>query len=143
MKMSEGLKRIKELLDAIEGTDIEEISCEKGGLNIGIRKKSGISAVMSAVRDGKEEQPVAEEPVQTETVVSHSVGLFRDSMPPSRKALVKAGQKVSKGDKLGAIESMKILKEIISPVDGKVVKKYVKNGSPVEYGQKLFDIEIV
>ena len=140
METKKGLKRIKELLDAVEGTDINRISVEDNGLKIGILKMPVIPKETGAKSGGKKKEKAPKEIVE---VVSHSVGIFRDSPPPSRKALAKMGQEVNKGQKLGFIESMKILKEIVSSVKGRVSKKYVKSGDPVEYGQKLFDIEIV
>jgi acetyl-CoA carboxylase biotin carboxyl carrier protein len=141
METNKGLKKIKELLDAVEGTDIRSVSVEENGLKIGITKmpeaeESGNGKSGAAKKKEKKPREIVE-------VTSHSVGIFRDSPPPSRKALAKAGQEVNKGQKLGFIESMKILKEIVSPAKGKISKKHIKSGDPIEYGQKLFDIEIV
>ena len=76
-------------------------------------------------------------------IASHAVGIFREYIPPARKVLVKIGQKVNKGEKLGFIESMRIMKEVTSPAKGIVTAKFVKHGSPVEYGQKILEVEIV
>lgn len=144
MKLEAGIKRIKELLRAVKDTDIEEIHYEKGGIDIGFRRKLDGEKIKSGATEKEVREKMTQEiPVKIEEVISHSVGLFRDYITPSRKVLTKVGQKVSSGENIGAIESMKIIKEIISPVDGKIVKKLVKHGDPVEYGQKLFEIEVV
>jgi acetyl-CoA carboxylase biotin carboxyl carrier protein len=39
------------------------------------------------------------------------------------------------------IEAMKLMNEINSDVDGEVVKVYVENGQPVQYGERLFAIK--
>ncbi len=136
MKIKEGEKRIKQLLEVIKDTDIKEIYYKKDGLNIGIRKS-----------DLKEDSKIHEKPEKKKdlhnkivNVTSHSVGFFRDYMLPSKKVLAKEGQVIKKGQKLGIIESMKIMKEIISPVNGIIYKKYINNGNAVEYGQKLFEV---
>ena len=41
------------------------------------------------------------------------------------------------------IEAMKLMNEIQAETTGEVVKIYVENGQPVEYGQPLFGIKIV
>ena len=40
------------------------------------------------------------------------------------------------------IEAMKLMNEIQAEVSGEIVKTYVQNGQPVEYGQPLFGIKI-
>ncbi len=141
MKLKKGIERIKELLYVIKDTDIEEIYFEKDGLNIGVKKKITEESPVSETEQ-KEEKPEQNEKEIVE-VVSHCVGLFRDALPPARKPLAKVGQSVNKGQKIGFIESTKIMKEVVSPVKGVVLEKFVKYGAPVEYGQKLFDIEVV
>lgn len=142
MKLQSGIKRINELIESIKGTDIEEIYFEKDGLNIGIKKDSAPDA-----KSGEAEQ--AKEASSTHSashivdVISHSVGLFRDSIPSSKKVGLKVGQSINKGQKLCFIESMKIMKEVVSPVKGEIAEKLVKNGDPVEYGQILFKINVV
>jgi biotin carboxyl carrier protein len=38
------------------------------------------------------------------------------------------------------VEAMKLMNEIESDVSGEVVRIFVENGQPVEYGQPLFGI---
>jgi biotin carboxyl carrier protein len=47
---------------------------------------------------------------------------------------------VQVGQPLCIIEAMKLMNEIESEVAGEVVRIYVENGQPVEYGQALFAI---
>ena len=44
------------------------------------------------------------------------------------------------GQVLCIIEAMKLMNEIESDVAGEVVKIFVENGNPVEYGEPLFGI---
>jgi len=52
------------------------------------------------------------------------------------------GSRVSKGKVLCIIESMKLMNEIESDVEGEIVEVYARNGQPVEYGEKLFGIRL-
>jgi acetyl-CoA carboxylase biotin carboxyl carrier protein len=47
---------------------------------------------------------------------------------------------VRNGQVLCIIEAMKLMNEIESDVSGTIVKRYVENAQPVEYGQPLFAI---
>jgi biotin carboxyl carrier protein len=38
------------------------------------------------------------------------------------------------------VEAMKLMNEIQAETSGEIVKIYVENGAPVEYGQPLFGI---
>ena len=50
------------------------------------------------------------------------------------------GGKVDSGQTLCIIEAMKLMNEIESDVAGEVVRIFVENGQPVEYGEPLFGI---
>jgi biotin carboxyl carrier protein len=50
------------------------------------------------------------------------------------------GQMVEEGMTLCIVEAMKLMNEIPSDVAGEIVNIYVENGSPVEFGQRLFGI---
>ena len=53
---------------------------------------------------------------------------------------MKVGDQVIVGQVLCIIEAMKLMNEIESDVAGEIVKKFVSNGQPVEYGQPLFAV---
>lgn len=74
------------------------------------------------------------------TINSPIVGTFYSSSSPNKPAFVKVGDTVQKGDVLCIIEAMKVMNEIKSDVDGKIVEILVNNESMVEYNQPLFKI---
>ena len=47
---------------------------------------------------------------------------------------------VESGQILCIIEAMKLMNEIESDAAGEIVKRFVQNGQPVEYGQSLFAV---
>jgi acetyl-CoA carboxylase biotin carboxyl carrier protein len=55
-------------------------------------------------------------------------------------AFVKIGSNVEPESVVCIIEAMKLMNEIQAEASGEVVKIYVENGQPVEYGQPLFGI---
>jgi acetyl-CoA carboxylase biotin carboxyl carrier protein len=44
------------------------------------------------------------------------------------------------GQVLCIVEAMKLMNEIESDAAGEIVKRFVQNGQPVEYGQRLFAV---
>ena len=73
-------------------------------------------------------------------VKSPIVGTFYESPSPGTPAFVKIGDQVEHGQVLCIIEAMKLMNEIESDASGEIVKRFVQNGQPVEYGQQLFAV---
>ena len=74
-------------------------------------------------------------------VKSPIVGTFYRSSEPDSAAFVEIGSSVKKGEVLCIIEAMKLMNEIESEYEGEVVKAYVENGQPVQYGERLFAVK--
>ncbi len=73
-------------------------------------------------------------------ITSPIVGTFYSSPSPDKDTYVKEGSTVSADTIVCIVEAMKLMNEIQAEVSGEVVKVYVENGQPVEYGQPLFGI---
>ncbi|MEG2429723.1 MAG: biotin/lipoyl-containing protein, partial [Oscillospiraceae bacterium] len=74
-------------------------------------------------------------------VISPLVGTFFEAPSPEKPPFVTIGSKVKKGDVLFVVESMKLMNEIQSEIDGEIVAINVKNAQPVEYGQSIMVIK--
>ena len=73
-------------------------------------------------------------------ITSPIVGTFYRSPSPDKDPYVKEGSQVTAETIVCIVEAMKLMNEIQAEVTGEVVKIYVENGQPVEYGQPLFGI---
>jgi acetyl-CoA carboxylase biotin carboxyl carrier protein len=73
-------------------------------------------------------------------ITSPIVGTFYRSPGPDKEPYVKEGSKVTPESVVCIVEAMKLMNEIQAETSGEVVKIYVENGQPVEYGQPLFGI---
>lgn len=73
-------------------------------------------------------------------ITSPIVGTFYRSPSPDKESYVKEGSNVSPDTIVCIVEAMKLMNEIEAEVSGEVVKIYVENGQPVEFGQPLFGI---
>lgn len=164
------LKVIKNLLNLISESDVNEVSIEEGNFKIKVKKQPDVinkesggtpmympfpGAEMQMPQQPQQPQPAAAQqpaqkesseqqeaaPANTQTIKSPIVGTFYEAPSPDSDPYVKVGDMVSKGETLCIVEAMKIMNEIESEVSGKVVKILVDNGQPVEYDQPLFEIE--
>ena len=87
------------------------------------------------------EVPAADPDAGLHKIVSPIVGTFYRSPGPDKDAYVSEGSNVSPETTVCIVEAMKLMNEIQAEVSGEIVKIYVENGQPVEYGQALFGVK--
>ena len=85
-------------------------------------------------------EPTADADAGIFKITSPIVGTFYRSSGPDKDAYVTEGSNVSPETTVCIVEAMKLMNEIQAEVSGEVVRIYVENGQPVEYGQALFGI---
>ena len=85
--------------------------------------------------------PVATAEADLFVLKSPIVGTYYEAPSPGAPPFVKLGDAVKEGQVLCIIEAMKLMNEIEADVSGVIVKMFVANGSPVEYGMPLFGIK--
>jgi acetyl-CoA carboxylase biotin carboxyl carrier protein len=88
-----------------------------------------------------EAAPVADPDAGLHKIVSPIVGTFYRASGPDKEPYVKEGSNVSADTTVCIVEAMKLMNEIQAEVAGEIVKVYVENGQPVEYGQPLFGVK--
>lgn len=156
------IQQIEQLLQFMTEHNLEEFEYSRGDLRIRLRKPSPgvmvaaprvVGAPEIIVPNSAEAAPAgtlgagsAGAPVEgrlTEDlhlVKSPIVGTFYGSPSPGAEAFVKVGAYVETGQTLCIVEAMKLMNEIESDETGEVMRIFVENGQPVEYGQPLFGI---
>jgi acetyl-CoA carboxylase biotin carboxyl carrier protein len=155
------LDEIRLVLDLVREHDLAEFELEQEGVKLRVRKRGAEVSTMTvnavphtapvAIAASAPAGPVApadatipdddvEHGVELAVVTSPIVGTFYRSAEPNAPALVSVGDTVRKNQVLCIIEAMKLMNEIVSEYDGEVVKAFVENGQPVQYGERLFAI---
>jgi acetyl-CoA carboxylase biotin carboxyl carrier protein len=142
------LERLRELAELATEFDLAEIEVDAcGGARV-VRRSAGAVAPMAAplppppvvhVAPSADKSPKPAEPGTLLT--SPFVGTFYRAPAPEAPPFVDAGQAVRKGQVVCIVEAMKLMNEIESEFDGKILEILVKNAEHVEYGQPLFRIE--
>lgn len=128
----------KSLLEFAKSADLEEVAWEKGEQRIAFKRRL---PQISAVAAPQAPAPAAK-PVQLQIITSPMVGTFWRASSKDRPPLVVEGGMVSVGQRVAQVEAMKIPKDVISNVAGRITRILAENGRPVEYGQKLFEVEV-
>ena len=156
------LDDIKQILELVREHDLAEFELERDGLKVRIRK-AGSGAVTSfapgvllspgaagmplpapvpaAPQAAASAGPEAADQIELGVIKSPIVGTFYRSTEPGAPPFVDVGDTVKKGQVLCIIEAMKLMNEIESDCDGEIVKVYVENAQPVQYGERLFAIK--
>jgi len=156
-------KEIKELIEFLIEKDITEFELERGDVKVRIKRAASDMAmpetryvVSSPAPPANSAHPAptlvatsaphaapaapAEEEAGLHVIRSPIVGTFYESPSPGAPAFAKVGDTISIGQVLCIIEAMKLMNEIESDFAGEMVKRFVSNGQPVEYGQPLFAV---
>jgi acetyl-CoA carboxylase biotin carboxyl carrier protein len=150
-------KEIKDLIDLVAQRGLSALEVEQTGFRIRIEgarvagngTASAVEslpppAVLPAESSGAAATAAAlvEEQKGLHVITSPIVGTFYRAPSPEADPFAQVGQKVSKGKVLCIIESMKLMNEIESDVEGEIVEVFPRSGQPVEYGEKLFTIRL-
>ena len=161
---SVNMDELRELIALLRENGLAEFELEREGFRVRLRREgsnaTGTPYVDSSVLvppgagSHANPQPTAPAPVhpgaQAETaaledqdlhiIPSPIVGTFYRSPSPTAEPFVKIGSIVAPETVVCIIEAMKLMNEIQAETGGEIVKIYVENGQPVEYGQPLFGI---
>jgi acetyl-CoA carboxylase biotin carboxyl carrier protein len=146
-------RQIQELIDLLRRNNLTELEFERQGIRIRVRKgavaKSSTPVTHESTPASPKQpthpvasiMPVAEGAAGCVTVTSPIVGTFYRSPSPDAEPYVEEGDFVKKGQVLCIVEAMKLMNEIESELDGRIVKILVESTKAVEYGQALFLID--
>ncbi|AKL98538.1 acetyl-CoA carboxylase biotin carboxyl carrier protein [Endomicrobium proavitum] len=133
-------QEIKAFLKSVKETDIEELEYQSGEDSLYFKKSAAEFDAAPAAQAAAEQVVAEEEKSSIVAITSATVGTFH-AAGSDKSQVIKEGSSVEPGKKVGQIEAMKIIKDVVSKVKGKVVKVSVANGASVEYGQELFLVD--
>jgi acetyl-CoA carboxylase biotin carboxyl carrier protein len=150
------MDELRELMELVTEQGFTEFEFENENIRVRLSKAAAYAPVQHAFQaPAVVAQPHSGIPVQTETassavdndeglhkIMSPIVGTFYRSPGPDKEPYVKEGSKVTSETVVCIVEAMKLMNEIQAEVSGEVVKVYVENGQPVEFGQPLFGIKM-
>jgi acetyl-CoA carboxylase biotin carboxyl carrier protein len=158
----EDIHDLKELIEFLKENQVAEFELDRGEFKVRLKFNqpeaaahglSDLATLLAGARTTAP-QPSTHPPVAPSTpaepaadplaglhvVKSPIVGTFYGSPSPGASPFVSIGEHVEKGQVICIVEAMKLMNEIESDVSGEIVKCFVSNGQPIEFGQPLFSV---
>ena len=152
------VKEIRDLIDYIKSTGLEEVNIETETFKIKIKRSSEVVSqphyspptTLPQSLPKQSIEPLSEGAVSSSkltedekyiTIKSPMIGTIYMAPNPESPNFLKVGDVVKSGDTVCVIEAMKLFNEIEAEISGTVVKILAENANPVEYDQPLFLID--
>jgi acetyl-CoA carboxylase biotin carboxyl carrier protein len=153
------MDELRELMELVNEQGFTDFEFENENIRVRLSKSTGaaqpvqyfqpnVSQLGQSIQSSIEQAATAGvTPAATEAdeglykITSPIVGTFYRSPGPDKEPYIKEGSIVSPESVVCIVEAMKLMNEIQAEVSGEVVKIYVENGEPVEFGQPLFGIK--
>ena len=160
---SVNMDELRELIGLLRDNGLAELELENEGFRVRLRRESALGesshvshpvpapapvpaapatapASSGPAHPGTQASTAAAQDQDLHIISSPIVGTFYRSASPAADPFVKIGSNVENETVVCIIEAMKLMNEIQAETSGEVVKIYVENGQPVEYGQPLFGV---
>ena len=139
---------VKELADILDQAGLAELEYETDAVAIRLSRVTAaapIAAAPVAAAPVAIAEPVAELPANPAdhpgAVKSPMVGTVYTAPEPDAPAFITEGATVTAGQTLFIVEAMKVMNPITAPKAGTVVKIFVQNAQPIEFGEALVIVE--
>jgi len=151
MLQAEMQKELHQLVELLKQHNLTEVELERHGVRIRLRRDMVAGAPAPVTTEPVQASqpvvlqtpavPTAAETAGRVTIRSPIVGTFYRAPAADADPYVEEGDTVKKGQVLCIVEAMKLMNEIESEVDGRIVSILAESTKPVEYGQPLFLID--
>ena len=144
---------VKELADILDQAGLVELEYETEAVAIRLSRVTAaapvaaapVAAAPVAATPAAIAEPVAELPANPAdhpgAVKSPMVGTVYTAPEPDAPAFITEGATVTAGQTLFIVEAMKVMNPITAPKAGTVVKIFVQNAQPIEFGEALVIVE--
>ena len=145
--MAVDLRKIKKLIELVEESGIAELEVASGDESVRIAMHSGVASLVPQVVAAPEAPASApqaggssgdESAGPAKYFDAPMAGTFYRAPNPDAEAFVEVGDTVHVGQVLCIVESMKMMHEIKSTLDGTITQICVANGAPIGTGERLF-----
>ena len=139
---------VRELANILDQAGLAELEYETEAVAIRLSRvtpAAQVAAAPVAAAPAAIAEPVAELPANPANhpgaVKSPMVGTVYTAPEPDAPAFITEGATVTAGQTLFIVEAMKVMNPITAPKAGTVVKIFVQNAQPIEFGKALVIVE--
>ena len=139
-KISDNILELSKIMDK---NNLLEIDISDGKNSYRLKKISHQNNIIENLKDETSQKSLKKDKPDTKdsSLKSPLVGTAYLCPEPGSKAFIEVGQTVKIGQVILIIEAMKTMNEITADRNGVVKKIFVKNETPVEFGEPLVLIE--
>lgn len=138
------LKLVKDLIEMVNKSSLASLEVEDKEIRVRLENQTGTVVKTAPVTAVQEVEEVAEAPIEDTTnykyIKSPIVGTFHTAEKVGKDA-INAGDNITKGMVVCAVEAMKLMNTIESEFDGEFVELMAADGDMVEYGQPLIKLK--
>ena len=134
---------VRELADILDQAGLAELEYETDAVAIRLSRVTAaapVAAAPVAIAESVAELP-ANSADHPGAVKSPMVGTVYTAPEPDAPAFITEGATVTAGQTLFIVEAMKVMNPITAPKAGTVVKIFVQNAQPIEFGEALVIVE--
>ena len=134
---------VKELAGILDQAGLAELEYETDAVAIRLSRVTAaapVAAAPVAIAESVAELP-ANSADHPGAVKSPMVGTVYTAPEPDAPAFITEGATVTAGQTLFIVEAMKVMNPITAPKAGTVVKIFVQNAQPIEFGETLVIVE--
>jgi oxaloacetate decarboxylase alpha subunit len=155
-EMNLDIEEVKELIKALEESQVDEIVIEGDGVKLTLRRgqlevaspsgpvqEAGAEPAEPKPPEAEREVAVKDYPDSWKEIVSPMVGTFYRAPSPDAPPYVEEGDVIEPGQPVCILEAMKLFNEVAAEEKGIIRRICVENAQSVEYGQLLFLYEPV
>lgn len=136
------VQRVEDVLNMLKGSSIGEFELTEGEFELILRRASDSGNTTRALQPhGKPLMERAIAPDRSITAMAPLTGLYYSAPTPTSAPFVAVGDMVAVGQTIALIEAMKVFNEVQAEVAGRVMAIPAQNGSIVNKGDVLLQIE--
>jgi acetyl-CoA carboxylase biotin carboxyl carrier protein len=139
------MKEIYALIEKFEGSSLTELSIERNDTKFRIKRETKKEYMQEVSRNEVLLKQIDQEEILEDSnlicIKSPLVGTFYRSSTPEEKPYAMVGQKVKKGEVLGLIEAMKLMNEVIAPMDGTIEEILAENDELVQFDEVIIKMK--
>lgn len=133
---------VEQLVDLVERHGLSEIEWEDGEQRVVVRAAPCGIALAPAAEGSGLRTPTGSGPDAPGKVLEAPImGVFYRSPAPGEPPFVDVGDSVQAGQPVGMIEAMKVFSEVLAEQGGRVLRIVAENGTLVQPGDPLFELE--
>jgi acetyl-CoA carboxylase biotin carboxyl carrier protein len=126
------LEAVKQVVAAVQSSDVRELELANGEFAIRLRRTPGAAHAPDVLNEPSS---------QLHHVLAPFTGVFYRSPTPSARVYVSEGDWVDADSVIGLVETMKIFNEVTADISGRILSFVAETGALVHAGDPLVLIE--